>query len=220
MLLPGLSIAAADRRSGQIDATQVATIQGTTATVAAALTQGGRGPMLSRRRRSRDVSLLDANLGAHLRQMREARQGRWQGSLDVPLRSVVLCAGLPGERDAVLSELLVRSLREADVDARSATIDRDDERPDPDKSELVSTIFLPYPLEDQLEPWIGAATRLRDNVPHALLATIRLSIDTSTVSQPVVEQHVDIVLRSFEEALAFVAPERSAKWQGTAAAVR
>jgi predicted PurR-regulated permease PerM len=220
VLLPGLSIAAADRRSGQIDATQVATIQGTTATVAAALTQGGRGPMLSRRRRSRDVSLLDANLGAHLRQMREARQGRWQGSLDVPVRSVVLCAGLPGERDAVLSELLVRSLREADVDARSATIDGDDERPDPDKSELVSTIFLPYPLEDQVEPWIAAATGLRDNVPHALLATIRLSIDTSTVSQPMVEQHVDIVLRSFEEALAFVAPERSAKWQGTAVAVR
>ena len=220
VLLPGLSLAATDRRSGQIDAAQVATIQGTTATVAAALSQGGRNLTLNRRRRSRDVSLLDANLGAHLRQMREARQGRWQGSLDVPLRSVVLCAGLPDERDTVLSELLVRSLREAEVDARSATVDEQMAHPDRDKSELVSTIFLPYPLEEQLDPWIAAAARLREDVPHALLATIRLSIDTSTVSQPLVEQHVDIVLRSFEEALAFVAPERSAKWQGTAAAVR
>jgi len=217
VLLPGLSIAAADSRSGQIDDTQVATIRATTASVAAALTLGGRSPIPNRRRRRRDVSLLDANLGAHLRQMREARQGRWQGSLDVPLRSVVLCAGLPVERDAVLSELLVRSLREAEVDARSTTLDDKEPRPGPDKSELVSTIFLPYPLEEQLDLWIAAANGLRANMPHALLATIRLAIDTSTVSQPLVEQHVDIVLRSFEEALAFVAPERSAKGQ---AAVR
>jgi predicted PurR-regulated permease PerM len=218
VLLPGLSIAAADSLSGQIDAAQVATIRATTAAVAAALTLGGRAPM--RNRRGRDVSLLDANLGAHLRQMREARQGRWQGSLDVPLRSVVLCAGLPAERDAVLSELLVRSLREAEVDARSTTLDGEEPRPGPDKSELVSTIFLPYPLEESIELWMDAAAGLRASVPHALLATIRLSIDTSSVSQPVVEQHVDIVLRSFEEALAFVAPERSSKGQSVGAAVR
>ena len=220
VLLPGLSIAAADNRSGQIDANQMDTIRATTAAVATALTLGDRMPVISRRRRRRDVSLLDANLGAHLRQMREARQGRWQGSLDVPLRSVVLCAGLPAERDAVLSELLVRSLREADVDARSTTLDAEEQRPDPEKSELVSTVFLPYPVEEQLDQWMDAADAMRANVPHALLATIRLSIDTSTTSQPLVEQHVDIVLRSFEEALAFVAPERTAKWQGTAAAVR
>jgi len=220
VLLPGLSIAAADNRSGQIDANQMDTIRATTAAVATALTLGDRMPVISRRRRRRDVSLLDANLGAHLRQMREARQGRWQGSLDVPLRSVVLCAGLPAERDAVLSELLVRSLREADVDARSTTLDAEEQRPDPEKSGLVSTVFLPYPVEEQLNQWMDAADAMRANVPHALLATIRLSIDTSTTSQPLVEQHVDIVLRSFEEALAFVAPERTAKWQGTAAAVR
>lgn len=220
VLLPGLSIAVADNRSGQIDVNQLATIRATTAAVAAALTLGDRMPVISRRRRQRDVSLLDANLGAHLRQMREARQGRWQGSLDVPLRSVVLCAGLPAERDAVLSELLVRSLREADVDARSTTLDAEEQRPDPEKSELVSTVFLPYPVEEQLDQWVSAADAMRATVPHALLATIRLSIDTSTTSQPLVEQHVDIVLRSFEEALAFVAPERTAKWQGTAAAVR
>ena len=143
--------------------------------------------------------------------MREARQGRWQGSLDVPLRSVVLCGGLPGERDAVLSELLVRSLREAEVDARSATLGTDEERPSADKAELVSTVFLPYPLAESLDAWLGVAAGLRETVPHALIATIRLSIDSSTVSQAEVERHVDIVLRSFEEALAFVAPERTGK---------
>jgi hypothetical protein len=113
--------------------------------------------------------------------------------------------------------LLVRSLREAEVDARSVTLDGIEPHPGPDKSELVSTVFLPYPLEESLELWTDAAAELRHNVPHALLATIRLSIDTSNVSQPLVEQHVDIVLRSFEEALAFVAPERSAKGQAVAA---
>lgn len=209
VLLPGLSMAAADNRAGQIDAAQMGVIRATVASVAAALNRDVGGPARTRRRR--DVSLLDANLGAHLRQMREARQGRWQGSLDVPQRSVVLCAGLPAERDAVLSELLVRSLREAEIDARSSTLASEEPRPDPDKRELISTVFLPYPLSDSLDAWRDATAGLRDSLPHALIATIRLSIDTSTVSQAEVERHVDIVLRSFEEALAFVSPERTGK---------
>jgi predicted PurR-regulated permease PerM len=209
VLLPGLAMAGADNRSGQIDATQVATFRATIASVAGALTLESGAPVRSRRRR--DVSLLDANLGAHLRQMREARQGRWQGSLDVPVHSVVLCAGLPAERDAVLSELLVRSLREAEVDARSTTFGNDDAHPGQDKAELVSTVFLPYPIDDSLDQWLAVAADLRANLPDALLATIRLPIDSSTVNQALVERHVDIVLRSFEEALAFVAPARQAK---------
>jgi predicted PurR-regulated permease PerM len=209
VLLPGLAMAGADNRSGQIDATQVATIRATIASVAGALTLESGAPVRSRRRR--DVSLLDANLGAHLRQMREARQGRWQGSLDVPLHSVVLCAGLPAERDAMLSELLVRSLREAEVDARSTTFGNGDEHPGADKAELVSTVFLPYPIEESLDQWLAVATDLRANLPDALLATIRLPIASSAVNQALVERHVDIVLRSFEEALAFVAPARQAK---------
>jgi predicted PurR-regulated permease PerM len=207
VLLPGLAMAGADNRAGQIDAEQVATIRATMASVAAALTLETGPPPRNRRRR--DVSLLDANLGAHLRQMREARQGRWQGSLDVPLHSVVLCAGLPAERDAILSELLVRSLREAEVDARSSTFGNDEQHPD--KAELVSTVFLPYPVEETLDKWLEVATELREQLPQALIATIRLSIDSSTVNLALVERHVDIVLRSFEEALAFVAPARPAK---------
>jgi hypothetical protein len=209
VLLPGLAMAGADNRSGQIDATQVATIRATIASVAGALTLESGAPVRSRRRR--DVSLLDANLGAHLRQMREARQGRWQGSLDVPVHSVVLCAGLPAERDAILSELLVRSLREAEVDARSTTFGNGDEHPGPDKAELVSTVFLPYPIEESLDQWLAVANDLRADLPEALLATIRLPIASSAVNQALVERHVDIVLRTFEEALAFVAPARQAK---------
>jgi predicted PurR-regulated permease PerM len=109
ILLPGISMAAAEQRSGQLETAQAAHVRSTIADVAATLTPVSSEPM--RKRRKGRVSLLDANVGAHLRKMREARLGRWQGSLDVPSHSVVLCAGLGTERDDLLTELLVRSLR-------------------------------------------------------------------------------------------------------------
>lgn len=208
VLLPGLALAGADVRAGRIDAGQVETMRAAMGRVAALLNPDGRTPARTRRRR--DVSLLDANLGAYLRQMRETRQGRWQGSLDVPAHSVVLCAAVTAERDELLSELLVSALREGAIDARSTLLGTAD-RPGPEKAELISTVILPYPPEDRLGDWLNAATELRTHLPDALLATIRLPFDQSTVPQPTVEEHVDIVLRSFEEALAFVTPERTAR---------
>jgi predicted PurR-regulated permease PerM len=208
VLLPGLTSAANDIRSGEIDEAQLARLRTTIADVASQLTPEVEGPLRIRRRR--DVSLLDTNLGAHLRQMREERQGRTQGSLDVPAHSVVLCAGLASERDGIISELLVRALREADIDARSYTLLQTDGL-GPEQAELFSTVFLPFPLEDNLATWLTATLELRASMPTVLLATIRLPFDRSTVAQSAVENHVDIVLRSFEEALAFVAPERPAR---------
>ncbi|WP_322400185.1 AI-2E family transporter [Massilia luteola] len=208
VLLPGLALAGADMRAGRIDAGQMETMRAAMGRVAATLNPEGRTPARTRRRR--DVSLLDANLGAYLRQMRETRQGRWQGSLDVPAHSVVLCAALAVERDELISELLVSALREADIDARSTLLGSAD-RPGPEKAELISTVILPYPVEERLGDWLNAAAELRTHLPDALLATVKLPFDQSPVPQPTVEEHVDIVLRSFEEALAFVAPERAAR---------
>jgi len=208
VLLPGLALAGADMRAGRIDAGQMETMRAAMGRVAATLNPEGSTPARTRRRR--DVSLLDANLGAYLRQMRETRQGRWQGSLDVPAHSVVLCAALAVERDELLSELLVSALRDADIDARSTLLGSAD-RPGPEKAELISTVILPYPVEERLGDWLNAAAELRTHLPDALLATVKLPFDLSTVPQPTVEEHVDIVLRSFEEALAFVAPERAAR---------
>jgi predicted PurR-regulated permease PerM len=214
VLLPGLALAVADMRSGKIDGTQVAAIRIIVATVASTLTPESGPPARTRRRR--DVALLDTSIGAHLRQMREERHGRWQGSLDVPSRSVVLCAGLPAERDEALSELLVRALREAEIDARSTVIDPQDPGPGPDHADLVSTVILPYPLDESLELWLAIVDELHARLPDALLAALRVEEGRSTVSMAIVEKHVDIVLRSFEEALAFATPERpGAKADGT-----
>jgi predicted PurR-regulated permease PerM len=205
ILLPGISIAAAEQRSGQLETGQVAQIRTTIADVAATLTPVSSEP---RRRRKGRVSLLDANVGAHLRKMREARLGRWQGSLDVPSHSVVLCAGLGTERDDLLTELLVRALRELDVDARSVVIGADQDNPGPDAADLISTVFIIYPVESMLEQWQRVAAELRAGLPNALLVTIRLPFGETAANQAVVQEHVDMVLRSFEESLAFVVPEQ------------
>jgi hypothetical protein len=207
ILLPGIVLAASDNLSGKVESNMEARIRAAIADVAATLTPESGGAPKSRRRR--DVSLLDANVGAHLRQMRVARLGRWQGELDVPAHSVTLCVGLASARDDLLSELLVRALREADVDARSFSIIGESENPGPDKADLVSTVFITYPVEAGLEQWLTAVANLRAGLPDAMLVTIRLPLIEPLPSASLVEKHVDMVLRSFEEALAFVAPERA-----------
>lgn len=206
ILLPGIAMAGAEQRTGQLESAQVAHIRTTIADVAATLTRVSKDA--GRNRRKGRVSLLDANVGAHLRKMREERLGRWQGSLDVPSHSIVLCAGLGTERDDLLTELLVRALRELDVDARSVVIGADQDNPGPDKADLISTVFLIYPVEAMLEQWQRVADELRAGLPNALLVTIRLPFGETAANQTVVQEHVDMVLRSFEESLAFVVPER------------
>jgi predicted PurR-regulated permease PerM len=206
ILLPGIALAAAEQRAGQLETAQAAHLRTTIADVAATLTPVSKDS--GRSRRKGRVSLLDANVGAHLRKMREERLGRWQGSLDVPSHSIVLCAGLGTERDDLLTELLVRALRELDVDARSVVIGADQDNPGPDKADLISTVFLIYPVEAMLEQWQRVADELRAGLPNALLVTIRLPFGETAANQTVVQEHVDMVLRSFEESLAFVVPER------------
>jgi predicted PurR-regulated permease PerM len=204
ILLPGLALAVPELRMGRIDAAQQDQLRCTVAEVAETLAPSGA----ARTRRRHHVSLLDANVGAHLRQLREARSGRWQGSLDVPQRSIVLCAGLPSERDELVSELLARALREAGIDARSVALPLPHEEHDAGTAELVSTVLIPYPLAEFIEPWREAIGALRALLPHALLATIRLPGDEMMVPQAAIQAEVDMVLRSFEEGLAFVVPAR------------
>ncbi|QYF93439.1 AI-2E family transporter [Massilia sp. PAMC28688] len=207
ILLPGLALAAADNRSGHIDKAQEMSIRAAIALIAATLTPVSGAPA---RRGRRHVSLLDTSVGAHLRQMREERLGRWQGSLDVPSRSIVLCAGLGTERDDLLSELLVRSLREVGVDARSISLAEGAENPGLDKAFLVSTAFMIYPGADSIGAWLEAAASLREGLPDAHLVSIRLPFDELDAGADAVEERMDMILRSFEEGLAFVAPENPA----------
>ncbi len=202
ILLPGLALAALDLRHGRIEGAQQERLLHSVSQLTEVLTQSPGAPRSLRRRR--EVPLLNSSVGAHLRELRQARLGRWQGSLDVPQGSVVLCGGLRGERDDLLSELLVHALRVTGIDARSITLDQpEEEQPDSSKAELVSIVFLVYPVREKLEAWMAVVHDLRENLPHALLVTIRPSFFNEEVEAATVKEQVDMVLSSFEEGLAF-----------------
>lgn len=202
ILLPGLALAALDLRHGRIEGAQQERLLHSVSQLTEVLTQSPGAPRSLRRRR--EVPLLNSGVGAHLRELRQARLGRWQGSLDVPQGSVVLCGGLRGERDDLLSELLVHALRVTGIDARSITLDQpEDEQPDTSKAELVSIVFLVYPVREKLEAWMAVVHDLRENLQHALLVTIRPSFFNEEVEATTVKEQVDMVLSSFEEGLAF-----------------
>ena len=204
VLLPGLALAIDEFEGGRIEHAQQENIRRTIAILAETLMLAG-SPARSRKRRR--VSLLDANVGAHLRHLRQQHFGRWQGSLDVPQRSVVLCAGLPTERDELLNELLVLALREAAIDARSVVVGAADDDPGPDKGDLVATVFMAYPQEDSLAQWQATVGALRQNLPAVQLVTIRLLSNGSEQTFAMVAGQVDLIMRSFEEAVAFLTPD-------------
>lgn len=202
-LLPGLALAATELRLGVIDTRQQQQLRHTVAEIAEALV-----PRKARATGRRRVPLLYNNIGAHLRQLRESRLGQWQGPLDVPRRSIILCAGLSTERDELVGELLALALREEGRDARSVALPLPLAAQDTDKAELVSTIFIPCPLADAAGEWRAAIHALKGLAPHALLAAIRLPGDDFALGQSATEADVDIVLHSFAECLAFVNAHR------------
>jgi predicted PurR-regulated permease PerM len=202
VLLPGLALAGLDFQLGRIDARQRARIEKTVVGLAETLAGGRSGKRFGRRRST--VSLADASLGSRLRQIRESRLGPYQGRLDVPSQSVVLCAGFGSDRDELLTELLVRALRQDDVDARSVSLA---EPPDPDmadKASLVGTVFLAYPRHDAVDAWRATAAEMRAALPHAAIATVKLPLDEAAAAEDEVKDSVDLILHSYSEAEAFV----------------
>ncbi|MES2320065.1 MAG: AI-2E family transporter [Pseudomonadota bacterium] len=216
ILLPGLALGADEYASGRLANAQQDNVRSTIAALAESLVPAS-GSGANRLRVRRRGSMLDANVGAHLRQMRQLHLGRWQGSLDVPERSIVLVAGLPTERDDLLNELLVLALREAEVDARSVAAGPQEDNPRPNRPDLVSTVFFTYPLKETLSRWQVMVAELRASLPDAMLVTIRLDPDSRDANQSVVEESVDIVLRTFEEGVTLLVAETPAPHQALVA---
>ncbi|HEX8603248.1 MAG TPA: AI-2E family transporter [Pseudoduganella sp.] len=205
VMLPGLTLAIADLRSGLTDKAQEQRFRATIATVADTLAAGNAA-----RARRLTVSMLNESIGAHLRHQREERLGRWQGSLDVPARSIILSVGFANIREEFRCELLVLAFREAGIDARSIVLDDGDDETRPAAEHLVSTVFVGYPIDTPFDEWSTAVAALRESLPDAPLVTIRPREDVPA-DHALVAERVDMVLQSFEEALAFVAPVTAVK---------
>ena len=76
------------------------------------------------------------------------------------------------EHDELLTELLVRALVDADIDARSVSMTEPRDPETDDKAQLVGTVFIACPRQDGFAAWVALAAEFRAALPHAVLATI------------------------------------------------
>jgi predicted PurR-regulated permease PerM len=209
IVLPALALASADARQARIGKEQQERVRQSIRQAAEALDRTAPAVDASRRRRS--SSLLDADIGAHLRQMRETRLSLWPGSRAELDSALVLCAGLDTERDQLMGDLLAQALRDEGIETRSISVDA---RWDYGGSApglaagggtaLVSTVVLAYPLQESHAAWQSASLKVRDAYPYAMVLTVKPPYQEGLADEMLVRGPVDLVVRSFSEVVAFV----------------
>jgi hypothetical protein len=115
-------------------------------------------------------------VGRQLRAQREQIFGRWQGPLQVPEGSIVICVGLGSMADDLATELLVRILRDQKLDARHATIEEMRSPPPPGSSAAsVSMVYLvsAFPSEER-QLTDGLAAELKGRFDSACVVSVFL----------------------------------------------
>ena len=172
VLMPALRLAAFDLERRTITREQQLKVRQTIVTVIAAIS-GGRS-RFTRRRHA--MSMLDQmNAGRQLRQQREQLIGRWQGPLAVPPGSIMLCLSMGSMSDDLATELLVRILRDKQIDARHVSVE-DLKAPPPEAVPgSVSMVFVVSSTPGDERQAAGAAVeQLRARFAHALLIGVCL----------------------------------------------
>ena len=171
VLIPALHLGYLDFAAGVITQEQQKMMRNAVVAVVSALV--GRKP--GRLKRQRHSSVLDdLGPGTLLRRERERLTGRWQGPVEVPAGSVVLCIGLSLPAHILTAELLVRALREQGVDARHLSIEDLDTPAPPGANPLsVAIVYLvsafPGPQSANLDP---LCERVRESFPAAFVVTV------------------------------------------------
>lgn len=215
VILPALALASADARQARIGREQQERVR---LTIRQATEVLARNPPIgdaSRRRRS--TSLLDADVGAHLAEVREKRLRIWPGPAADLHSSLVICVGLGSERDELIGELLEQSLRDEGIESRSISVDvGSDYRVSAalasegrETSGLVSTVVLAYPHQEDHELWQSVSLKVRDAFPYAMVLTVRPPYEEGLTDEMLVRGPVDLVVRSFSEVVAFVLAGRA-----------
>ena len=205
ILIPALQLAAADLGKHSITPEQQATVKSTVARVIEALGTDACRPTWRNRRGS---VLDDTSIGAHLRHQRERAMGKWQGPLAVPPGSVALCIGLGSMRDDLVTELLVRILRNQDVDARHLSLqDLGDGPPPGADPNSIAMLFIvtAYPGEE----WERIAERL-PGLRERFVGAVFVGMLPEGEFAPA-DEAMDVVVHSFEEAAAEAAERYSKK---------
>jgi predicted PurR-regulated permease PerM len=215
VVLPALALASADARQSRIGVEQQERVRLSIRQAAVALAR--TSPALDASRRRRSASLLDADIGAHLKQVREMRMSLWPGSRADLASSIVLCAGLATERDELVGELLAQSLRDEGIESHRISVNGEwDYGGSPPAlaaasgSGLVSTVVLAYPLAEEHAAWQSASLKVRDAYPYAMVLTVKPPYQEGLADEMLVRGPVDLVVRSFSEVVAFVLAIRAA----------
>jgi predicted PurR-regulated permease PerM len=169
VLMPAIHMARLDFGTGMISDDQQAKVRKAVTVVVAAL--AGQPRRFLRRRRPGTVG-SEWSPGRQLRQEREDQVGRWQGPLDVPPASIVLGVGLGTTADDLATEILVRILRDEEVDARHLSIEDLQSPPPEAKPESIALIYIvsAFPCEERSRaaPLIAA---LRNRLPNVRIVT-------------------------------------------------
>jgi predicted PurR-regulated permease PerM len=195
ILMPAMRLAGADLATGSITPQQQLAVKGAIVQVIEAL-----GPDTRKRSRwHRRASVLDEdNIGVHLRHQREAAIGMYQGPVAVPAGSVVLCVGLGSLRDDLITEILVRILRDLEIDARHLSLDDIERGPPPGATTggvAMLYVVVAYPaLEwERVTEVVG---RLRERFAGAAIVGLLPRDEFEGAGET-----LDRVARSFEEAV-------------------
>jgi predicted PurR-regulated permease PerM len=199
ILMPALRLMVIDLANGSIGQEHLQRVRTIVATAIEALGPDTRSRW---RRRPRTTVLDEPSVGMHLRHLREAAIGRWQGPLEVPAGSIALCVGLGSMRDDLVTELLVRVLRERDLDARHLSVDDLSGSPPPGAvAESVAMVFLvTMSPADEWPRATGVAAALHQRFQGAVFVGV-MPVDPLPGSEPRdVHASVDLVVHSFEEA--------------------
>jgi hypothetical protein len=202
VLLPALQLAQMDLRQGAIGPDQL--YRARAAVVRVIETLGREAPAQPRWRRRTSV-LDDDNIGHYLRKQRERISGRWQGPLAVAPGSIVLCLSSGLREDDLITEILVRVLRELHVDARHVSLHDveafQQERPPeatPDAVWMVHVVVTD--IANEWQAGNAVAMEVRRRLPEATIVAVLLPNLLEAPAQPDIGPHIDRVAKSFEEA--------------------
>jgi predicted PurR-regulated permease PerM len=198
VLMPALHLGFLDYELGAISRDQQLKIRDLLVAVVSALSGEPK-----RFRRHRLSVLDDQDPGRILRQHREQLTGRWQGPVEVPPGSILLCVGLGSPADTIAAELLVRALREQGLDARHVSMeDLDVESRPPGANPAaiaIAYIVSAFPSAER-ERSDQTNDRVRRHLPDARVVSVFLPGISIQDELPPRVGSSDHAVRSFVEA--------------------
>jgi predicted PurR-regulated permease PerM len=206
VLMPALHLAYLDLQIGAIGESQQSKIRDVVVTVVSALSGESPGRLHGRHR----ASVLDpSSSGQTLRQQREHLIGRWQGPVNVPPDSVIVCVSLGSIPDDLVAELLVRILRDHKIDARHFSVKDAVELPPEATPNSVAIVFLVSAFPGlERERCDAAAEYIRKLLPGVMLVNVFLPGMSGQVPDPAPLGKADHVVACLVDAVQFCLEQR------------